>query len=311
MTSDLADRLIVPGYSRIGYALRRRRWAADPPADALAGATVIVTGANSGLGKATTAGLARLGARVVMVVRDPERGAKARSEIGPADRLVLERCDLSDLRDVAGLVGRISAQYPVIHAVVHSAGVMPRHRETSPQNHELCLATHVLGPHLLTAGLAGRLRSGRVIWVSSGGMYAQRIPSADWEFEHDKYRPLTAYARTKRMQVVLAELWAERLRGRVVVHSMHPGWADTAGVSTSMPRFYALTRPLLRTPEQGADTIVWLAAATWPGRCSGLFWHDRAARPTHRGARTRETAADREALWDLCERATEPFLTQS
>jgi dehydrogenase/reductase SDR family member 12 len=250
------------------------------------------------------AGLAALGARVIMVVRNTERGAAARAEIAaPPDRLVLERCDISDLRDVADLVGRVSAQYPVIHAVVHGAGVMPRQRETSAQHHEMCLATHVLGPHSLTAGLAEALIGGRVIWVSSGGMYAQRMPSDDWEFERDRYRPLTAYARTKRMQVVLAEMWAEHLRNRVVVHSMHPGWANTAGVSASMPRFYAITKPLLRTPEQGADTIVWLAAAGAPGQNTGLFWHDRAPRPTHRLAKTRETTAERNALWEFCERA--------
>ena len=67
------------------------------------------------------------------------------------------------------------------------------------------------------------------------------------------------YARTKRAQVILTELWAQRLQGTgVVVHAMHPGWADTPGVRSSLPRFYKATKPLLRTPGEGADTIVWL-----------------------------------------------------
>ena len=90
----------------------------------------------------------------------------------------------------------------------------------------------------------------------------------------------------------------------VVVHAMHPGWADTPGVRSSLPTFYRLTRPLLRTPEQGADTIVWLAAAAEPGCSTGGFWHDRRRRPTHRLPWTRESAADREALWTACERLT-------
>ncbi len=78
---------------------------------------------------------------------------------------------------------------------------------------------------------------------------------------------------------------------------MHPGWADTPGVSSSLPRFYKLTRPLLRTPEQGADTIVWLCASDEAGRCSGKFWHDRRQRPTHRGLGAPESAEEKQALW--------------
>ena len=113
------------------------------------------------------------------------------------------------------------------------------------------------------------------------------------------------YARTKRAQVILTELWAKRLAGTgVVVHAMHPGWVDTPGVASSLPRFHRLTGPLLRSPEQGADTIVWLGAAAEPGESSGGFWHDRRRRPTHRVPWTRETPEDRERLWRECERLT-------
>jgi len=83
---------------------------------------------------------------------------------------------------------------------------------------------------------------------------------------------------------------------------MHPGWADTPGLQSSLPRFYGLTKRLLRTPQEGADTIVWLGAASEPARSSGGFWHDRRERPTHRVPWTRETPADRERLWTECER---------
>ena len=85
---------------------------------------------------------------------------------------------------------------------------------------------------------------------------------------------------------------------------MHPGWADTPGIATSLPGFRRLARPILRSNEQGADTIVWLAAADEPGRSSGRFWHDRRERPTHYAGRTREGAADRRTLWEACERLT-------
>jgi dehydrogenase/reductase SDR family member 12 len=136
-------------------------------------------------------------------------------------------------------------------------------------------------------------------------MYTQRLHLDDLQMERGEFDGTVAYARTKRAEVVLTELWAQRLEGSgVVVHAMHPGWADTPGVRSSLPTFYKSTRPLLRTPEQGADTIVWLAAAAEPARSTGGFWHDRRRRPTHRLPWTRESVAEREALWAACERLT-------
>ena len=144
-----------------------------------------------------------------------------------------------------------------------------------------------------------------MLWVTSGGMYAQPLRLDDLQYEYGEYSGTAAYARTKRMQVALAREWGERLAGSgIVVHSVHPGWADTPGLAESLPRFKALARPLLRSPEQGADTIVWLAAADQPSSSSGRFWHDRRERPTHYAGRTREGAADRRALWEACEALT-------
>jgi dehydrogenase/reductase SDR family protein 12 len=85
---------------------------------------------------------------------------------------------------------------------------------------------------------------------------------------------------------------------------MHPGWADTPGVQASLPLFRKVMRPLLRTSAQGADTIVWLGAAPEPALRTGLFWHDRRPRPTHRLPSTREDPADGQALWTMCARMT-------
>jgi NAD(P)-dependent dehydrogenase (short-subunit alcohol dehydrogenase family) len=129
-------------------------------------------------------------------------------------------------------------------------------------------------------------------------MYTQPLRLDDLEYAHGDYRGATAYARTKRMQVELAREWGERLAGQgVVVHSVHPGWADTPGLEHSLPRFRRLARPLLRTPEQGADTIVWLAAAAPPLNTTGRLWHDRRPRPYDYLARTRTTAEERAQLW--------------
>lgn len=295
------DRAVVPGYTKLGYRLRRRSWpAGDPRAGALAGKTAVVTGAGSGLGKATAAGLARLGATVHLVVRNKAKAEDALADLRgefPNAAFVVDECDISDLDEVRRYAATISGPVEVL---VHNAGVMPPERTESAQGHELALGTHVLGPLLLTELLRPNLIDGRVILVASGGMYAQRLP-ADVEYRDTPYRPATAYARTKRIQVSLTPLLADHL-APTFVGTMHPGWSETPGLMTSLPGFTKLTRPLLRSPEEGVDTTLWLAA-TEPAPPTGKFWHDRKIRPTHYLNHTRETAAARRQMWDYCRAA--------
>ncbi|MEJ2886879.1 SDR family NAD(P)-dependent oxidoreductase [Actinomycetospora aeridis] len=308
------DRLVVPGYSRLGYVARRAGWSALP-SGCLAGRTILVTGASGGLGAATARGLAALGARVELVVRDRARGEQARDAIRadrPGAAVDVAECDVSSLADVRRYAAEVRDREAAVHGLVHNAGVMPPERTETADGHELALATHVLGPFLLTRELRPVLRAGasptspsRVVFVSSGGMYTASLPTDDPEFRSGTYSGGAAYARTKRMQVVLAELLADDLASDgIVVHSMHPGWADTPGVASSMPGFHRVTGPLLRTDEQGADTAVWLQAAAEAGHSTGVFWHDRAPRPTHYLPRGAETPQARAALWTLCVDAT-------
>ncbi len=305
------DKLVVPGYSRIGPFVRRAWWPADPPRFDRP-VDIVVTGASSGLGKATAARLAGLGARVHLVGRSLSRLGDAVAEIRVRESradLVAHEADISDLDAIDGLVASIDESASAVHALVHSAGVMPPERTTTPQGHELALATHVLGPYLLTLRLRDALRAdgdGRVIFVSSGGMYSAPLPAEDLEYERGEYKGVRAYSRTKRMQVVLAEQLAAAFDETAdpAVHSMHPGWANTPGVTDSLPRFDRVARPILRTPDGGADTIVWLASAPEPGRSTGLFWHDRRARPTHYLPWQSDDPGARERLWAACAAAT-------
>ena len=114
-----------------------------------------------------------------------------------------------------------------------------------------------------------------MIQVSSGGMYTQRFDLATLEMGPDDYDGTVAYARAKRAQLVLMHEWVRRTDGSgVAFHAMHPGWADTPGVRDALPGFARVMGPFLRTPEQGADTIVWLAAAPEAGwsRPAGSGW---------------------------------------
>ncbi len=289
LLGDLADtaldRTIAPGYLRTGLAVRRRLpgWPADPEPGSMAGKVALVTGASSGLGIATVEGLARLGAEVHLVVRDVDKGEQVAADLRrriPNAQLDVRRCDLADLDDVR----RFAAEQDLdrVDVLVHNAGVMPPERTESAQGHELSMAVHVLGPVLMTDLLRPQLArsdSARVVLVTSGGMYAQKLRDDDPEYLDGDYSPTTAYARSKRVQVDLLPLLAERWSGDLTVHATHPGWADTPGVVESLPRFHRITGSLLRTAAEGADTTVWLAA-TEPAPESGHLWHDRRTRPT-------------------------------
>jgi NAD(P)-dependent dehydrogenase (short-subunit alcohol dehydrogenase family) len=266
----------------------------------MAGRRVAVTGASSGLGQATASALAGLGATVHLVVRDEGRGRRAAEEIRqnvPGAHLHVERCDVSDLADVRRFATDLAARIDRLDVLVHNAGTLPAERTESVDGHELTVATHVLGPVLMTELLLPVLAGSRVVLVSSGGMYSQRLPADDPDYRQGRYQGATAYARSKRMQVALAPVLQQRWRGHdVTVLAMHPGWADTPGVASSLPLFRAATRPLLRGVDAGADTVVWLAATRreLPG---GTFWHDRAERPEYYLPSTRETPQERERLW--------------
>ena len=311
MITSLLDRFmdftVAPGYTNLGYAIRARAWEDRMPS--LRGRTVLVTGGTSGLGRAAAEGFARLDARVLLLARNPERGARAVEEIASATgnpHVELVIGDLSDMASVRAAATDVQARTDALHVLVNNAGSMIAERTESVDGIEMTFATNVVGPFLLTELLTDLLAAGapsRIINVSSGGMYTAKLDLEDPQTERREYDPPAVYARTKRAEVVLTEEWARRLGSRgIVVHAMHPGWADTPGVQTSLPRFHQLTKPLLRDAEQGADTIVWLGAAEEPAARTGEFWHDRRTRATHRLPSTREDPADGVRLWELCAR---------
>ena len=231
---------------------------------------------------------------------------RARDEISaalPDADVRVEVCDVSDLAGVRAFAADLAGRLSRLELLVHNAGVLPATRIETGEGHEITLATHVLGPVLLTELLLPVLANSpdpRVIFMSSGGMYTQALPAADPEYRNGRYRGVIAYARTKRMQVALTPILAERWAAQhISVYCMHPGWADTPGVADALPVFRIVTGPLLRSPEEGADTAVWLAATT-PAPPTGRFFHDRRPRPEHYLPFTRESDRDRQSLWRYC-----------
>ena len=293
----LLDRAVAPGFSRIGWALRSRSF--DPLPDAR-GRQVVITGASAGLGRSAARMIAAAGASVTMVSRDRDRAAAAIAEVQEAANgggVRFEAADMSDLASVAELADRLLETHPRIDALVLNAGVLLDRRELTDDGIELAWATNVVGPFLLEQLLMPALQAarGRVVMVTSGGAYSEHLELPAFDADDSvPYKGSSVYARTKRAQIVLAELQTEQLAETgVTVHAVHPGWADTPGVKSSLPTFRALTAPLLRTADQGADSIAWVALADDPVVSPGLLWHDRAPRPRHRMARTHETPVER------------------
>jgi dehydrogenase/reductase SDR family member 12 len=312
--ADLADAAlelpIAPSYTRLGPAVRRRldHWTPLDSYD-LRDRVVVITGATSGLGLAAARQLSRLGAELVMIGRDRRKLDSVRSEAEadagrPTHVVVADMGDLGQVRQAARSVLEYVSRIDVL---IHNAGALSADHQLSPDGVEITIAAQVDGPFLLTALLLERLRASapaRVLTMSSGGMYSQPLDVDRLEMPADSYRGSIAYARAKRAQVTLNEMWAEHFAHTGIrFHALHPGWADTPGVRESLPTFRRVVGPLLRTPAEGADTLVWLAADDGaPLDTNGRFWLDRRVRPIHLLPTTRagDTPEQRERLWERC-----------
>ncbi len=300
----LLELSVVGSFSRIGIAVRRRLggWT-DPATDALSGRTVLITGPTSGLGRQATDELAALGARIVLVGRSEERLAEVRDELVARhgeDRYPIVVADLGSLESVRAAVERVLATEDRLDVVIDNAGAIFPERGEGPDGIESTLAVLVVGPFALIAGLLPLLRrteGARVLAVTSGGMYTQPIHIDDLEWRDEPYSGTRAYARAKRAQVTLIREWARRTPHGVTFTAMHPGWADTPGLSASLPGFSDAMRPILRSPSEGVDSLVWLASAPVEPVLDGALVHDRRARPLDRIPTTRVSAVERRELW--------------
>ncbi len=303
---DLLEITVIGSFSRIGYEARRRLFGWSPlPADALVGKTVLVTGVTSGLGREAAGELARLGARVILAGRDEHRLQRVHDELvraHGADRFPVVIADMASLASVQDAVRHILATETRLDAVIDNAGAIFPARQVTPDGIESTLATMVVGPFALVAGLLPLLEGtpdARVISVTSGGQYAQRLDLDDLQWTTEPWDGTRAYARAKRAQVSLMREWARRISRREVAFvAMHPGWADTPGIAAALPGFHRLMGPILRTPAQGVDTMVWLATDPAATTLSGRLVLDRRARPFDRIPSTRVPRADRRRLWD-------------
>jgi NAD(P)-dependent dehydrogenase (short-subunit alcohol dehydrogenase family) len=307
LVDDALEVTVVGSFSRVGFVLRRLLFGWAPPADgALRGRTALVTGPTSGLGRAATDALASMGARVILVGRSAERLAAVRDALVAThgeDRFPIVVADVGSLASVRAAADRIIETEPRLDVLVDNAGAIFPERSESPDGIEATLAVLVVGPFVLVSGLLPLLRrtpGARVVCVTSGGMYTQKLDLDDLQSTVVPFSGPRAYARAKRAQVALVREWARRLRGTgVTINAMHPGWADTPGLAETLPGFYRAMRPVLRSPAEGVDTIAWLAADPAGAATSGSLYLDRRPRPFDRVPGTRLSPGDRRRLWDM------------
>ena len=256
--------------------------------DFMDGQVVVITGPTSGIGLAAACEFSRLGATLALVGRSATRLQAARDTVlafsgrGP-DSIQIFEAELTLRSELTRVAHELLQVFPEIDVLVHNAGALFTEREVTSEGHEKTFAIHVMAPWILTEELREPLRKagGRVILVSSGGMYTQALDVNDLESSGRPFDGVRAYARAKRAQMGLLRHWSQDAAWQGVgISAMHPGWARTPGVEKSLPGFGRLLGARLRDARMGADTLVWLASAPEVAGHSGHFWLDRKVRPT-------------------------------
>jgi retinol dehydrogenase 14 len=277
----------------------------------MAGRACLVTGATSGIGKATAAGLARLGADLLLVARDPARGAATVAELQAANdgaRVELLIADLASQASIRGLAEEVNRGQPRLDVLVNNAGGYWATRHTTVDGLELTFAVNHLAYFLLTNLLVDLLRASapaRVVNVTSGAQAMGGIHLEDLQFER-RYRGQATYNQSKLANVLFTYELARRLEGSgVTVNCVHPGVVRTnfglADPGPAMRLLSPLVRPFMRTHEQGADTPVWLASSPDVEGVTGSYFARRRARRSSRRSYDRELAG---RLWRVSEELT-------
>jgi NAD(P)-dependent dehydrogenase (short-subunit alcohol dehydrogenase family) len=243
------------------------------------GKICIITGSNSGIGKETATNLVKMGATIVMVVRDQERGEKARTEIVKQtgnNSVDLMICDLSSMDSIRHFVKEFKRKYDRLDVLVNNAGAMFNKREVTSEGFEKTVAVNYLGPFLLTRELLDLLKSSapsRIINVSSGLAKNGKVDLDDLQSEKNykgtkAYSKVRApvYANTKLMLMMFTYELARRLKGSgVTANVLMPGFVATNlgknSGSLSSSIMFKMVRPMQVSAKKGAETSIYLASS--------------------------------------------------
>ncbi len=277
----------------------------------MTGKTVLVTGANSGIGKATATELARAGARVVVGARSEQRGQEAVEEIkrgAGSDEVELLLMDLADLASVRSAAAEARERFDRLDVLVNNAGLTSSSREITGDGFELMFQVNHVGPFLLTELLLPLLKdtpSARIVNVASlAHKQGGELDLENLQGEKGPWVGLKQYARTKLMNILWTIELARRLSGSgVTANCLHPGTVRTgwglAGDAKGLLRIGLwIARWFFLSPERGARTSVYLASSPDVAGVSGKYFVKRRVRQPKRNARDRVAARH---LWDHTE----------
>lgn len=287
------------------------RWIEMSETWPLTGRNVVVTGATGGIGKATAMGLASLGARVGIIGRDPARIAAAAEDlrrVSDGDDVDVFEADLSSQAQVRRVAAEVQERYERLDALVNNVGGFWAHRHVTEDGLELTFALNHLAPFLLTNLLIGRMVAqggARIVTVTSSAESLGRIDFDDLQGA-ERYSGQRAYNQSKLANVLFTYELARRLTGTgVTANVVHPGVTRTAFGAEDQMRLFAATggiaRPFMRSPERGADTVVWAASSPELDGVTGGYFHDR--RPKRSSPRSHDDATARR-LWEISEELT-------
>lgn len=274
-------------------------------AHSMQGKVCLITGANSGIGKATALGLAQSGARVIMVCRDQTRGESAQAEIkarsgNSAVDLLL--ADLTSQASIRLLAAEVLARYPQLHVLVNNAGVWLTRRTLTVYGYETTFATNHLAPFLLTNLLLDRLKASapaRIVTVSAS--IASPIDFDDLQREQ-RYDMISVYRQSKLANIFFTQMLAERLKGTgVTATCLHPGVVNTSLTRDFPGAMRLLTRVMFTSPANGAQTSLYLASSPAVEGVTGKYFSKRRIAQPPRCA---NDAASAQRLWKLSEEMT-------
>jgi dehydrogenase/reductase SDR family member 12 len=282
----------APSFTAVGYVARGLPL--RPLQASFAGQTWLVTGATGGIGKGIALGAARRGATVLAVGRKESALETLRNEGGAG--IVPVQFDLGLVADNLALAREMQRRGGRLDVLVNNIGMLDHVHRLNPEGFEATYALNLLGHYALTESLVGEgvLDGGVIINMASGGLYNTPLSLRRLEQKPERYSGVMAYAAHKRAQLELATRWTQPAR-RLASYTMHPGWVATQGVSTALPDLERHLGRVLRTPAQGGDTALWLAA-TRPSPVSGALWFDRAPRTAHAYDFTRQPEVEPAAI---------------
>ncbi len=231
----------------------------------MSGKVVVVTGASQGIGKATALGIAKLGAKVVMVSRDPARAREALAEVkalSTSDDVEALTADLSLVAGASEAASDLRRRFPRIDVLINNAGLVPPRRALTADGVESALALNHLAHWVLIRELKDALTAGRARVAMLVGQTAP-VDFDDLMVAKPPYKGFTAYGRAKALSLAAMVEWQRRFEGTgVTFHGAFPGVVDTASMKNVGGVFStALARLFMRTPERGARSSLYVASA--------------------------------------------------